>query len=706
MSDVSPYAVGPVEDFSGGLRSGPEPNRIPLGSSPEAQNAWFTDVSLVDPRRVTMGRRPGTRLLNPTTLSASKTVDGLFDYRRFSTNPVLLAVCNGQLSTWDGVDTFTAVGAAVWTAGRPARGTFFRENLFIVDGTAGRRYNGTALFAIGQIAPTAAPALAAVAGPGVTGTYEGFGVWYDPVLDHESSPSDTVTAVVFANQQRQWTKPAGAPAAEYTYWRVYARRTDTNELGFYRVATTAVGTATVTESLSDDLRRRNLGPGPNDNDAPPTTLAILQKWKGFGIGVELNSDEFVISKIGDLQSWHPRNRFTPERGSGTPITGVKPYGEELLIQKDHQTWRLVGDTIPFAIRNVHSRYGGVSQDSGVEVDGHFYDWDRVVGPYVTDLSTWTQLATGRIKALMQRLTRTPDALAKVRCVFAEEHSLVIWSIPVDGNERVRVLVPYHTDLKTFLPPMVGLEWAAMCGFTNTSTSLQGVVIGDAWGRVFELFTGDCEGVPTTVPMTTISGTLTGGSATTFTDSTATLYTTGSGLVGLPVCVISPAGTVYWRRVASNTGTVVTIDTINDNPFSPAPAAGWTYEIGGIDWYWWTPVIDIDDSFIEKALQHLYVEAKATTSDTTLTVRMRKNQSAAVDETLTFTFQQQSGLIWGTGVWGDLWGAATRRPSKKEIRKAMFAVQFGFSSHLPNERIAITCWALTADKQPARRAPAT
>jgi hypothetical protein len=67
-------------------------------------------------------------------------------------------------------------------------------------------------------------------GPGVTGTYEGVrAVWYDSTHDHESSPSALSAQVVFANQTRNWAKPAGAPGANYDKWRVYCRSVDLNE---------------------------------------------------------------------------------------------------------------------------------------------------------------------------------------------------------------------------------------------------------------------------------------------------------------------------------------------------------------------------------------------------------------------------------------------------------------------------------------------
>jgi hypothetical protein len=76
---------------------------------------------------------------------------------------------------------------------------------------------------------------------------------------------------------------------------------------------------------------------------------------------------------------------------------VKFFGSDVWIQKPHRTWRWTGDQPPFTLEPVHSSYGGVSQESGVEVDGRFYDWDRERGPYVTDGVNFAALGDGTIQ---------------------------------------------------------------------------------------------------------------------------------------------------------------------------------------------------------------------------------------------------------------------------------------------------------------------
>lgn len=702
MSEESPFSVL-CEDFSPGFQAGAEPNRLPDGATPDAKNAWFHTKGR-NPKRLTMGRRPGTRLQNPVAMAAGQKVDGLFEFRQLASDPKLLAVCAGILHQFDNIDTFTAKTAPIWASGNPVRATKFRENLFLVDGTAMRRWDGTTAHELGTDKPTTAPTLTAGAAGALTGTYEGYGVWWDSVMDHESSPSDTSSQVTLTNQQRHWAKPGGAPGVAYDFWRIYCRRVDTNELNFFLTATVPIASASVDEEISDTARR-DIGPRPNENDKPAGQFAILEQWKGFGVACRLNSDEFEVSKQGDLQSWHPKDRFPIQRGAGEPITTIKSYGEEVLIQKATQSWRLVGDRLPFNIRPVHSDYGNVSQESSVEIDNLYFGWDREKGPYATDLSNWRELSDDRLTEFMDTVTRS--ALNQIRCGHDKNNKIVFWSIPVNGSTRTRTILPYNYQLDTWLPPMTGLEWAAFTAFTNPSTGRLAVYAGDHWGRVFEMFQGGREGVPST-PATTLRGAPTAASATTLTDAGATFYTTGAGLAGLPIAVRSPAGEWQWRRIGSNTPTVITLDTVNDAPFTtvPVPGAGWLYLIGGIEWFWYTPVHDLGNPFDEKTYEHLYLEARSVRASDTLEVPVKINGGAAIQRILSFSFSDAAGGIWGVSLWGQaLWGGSVKTPKKQELKNTVWSMQFGFQNYEPDQTIILTAYGLTKDEAPRRRANA-
>lgn len=705
MGYASPNLEYRVRDFSPGFLDTPEEDTLPGGATPDARNADFDAVDYAR-RRATLKKRAGIRLQNPTAMDAAAKVDGLFEFRRTPTTaPVLIAVCNGKVKVYDNIDTFVQVGAtAPFTPGNAARATSFRNNAFIHDGAAFKRYNGTDLLDPGQIAPTSVTNMSAVApvGAGISGTFEAYDCWYDPTMDSESSPSTTTATTVLVNQARRHTKPGGAPGAQYTHWRAYVRRTDTNEANFFRAATVPVGSATFDEELSDTARRQaGAGPFTSDNDPPPGAFAILTEWNGFGIGVLINDDSFYVSKQGDLQCWNPRNRFAVKRGDGEAITAVQPFGTEILIQKGHSTHRLVGNRLPFRIEQLHSKWGNVSQEAGLEVDGLYYGWDREQGPYRTDLGArWESLVKGRIKDTLATVNRS--ALSDIRGVYSENEDLIRWAVPVIGNTRKRLILKYHVGFDCWLPPDDGMEYGSLCTFTPPGEALA-VFMGDYWGRVYKFNSSDREGVPTgasTVgPIAVTSAT-----ANTVTVTGAAFYTTGSGLAGMSVAAKSPAGVWQFRRIASNTADTITLDTTNDNTWTTTPDSTYTLIVGGIRWYHWTPWIDFGFSEIKKILQYLFIQGKATSTSHDVTINVRFDDASATGDTRTFTFPTGSlAGVWGVMVWGvGLWGTISRRMRKARIDRSPFTVQIQFLNYHPDQPITLTQYLLTADPLPGRK----
>jgi hypothetical protein len=692
-----------ANNFAAGFLDTPDTDALPTGATPEARNTWFYKVDASGASggvRALTGKRPGSALLNPTALASGEPVD-IFEFRRASGAHELLAVCDGALAKWDGATAFTAIGSG-WTSGNRARCTVFRGEAYVYDGAYMRRYDGTNLKEVGSTGPASVTNMTAVAptGGGVTGTYTAVYAWSEPAVEHYSPLSSETASLAPAAQARRHTKPGGSAPAWATHWTIFVRRTDTNELNHYHVADVAIATATYDEEVSDTARRTP-APKPSENDPPAGAWAILQEWRGWGIGVLPSTDEFYVSRRGDLQSWHPRDKFAVARGNGELITAVRKFAKRLLVMKPHSTHELVGDRVPFEIEDFDgSAYGSVSQEAGVVVDGRLYDWDRVRGPYVTDLATWRPLADGRIAETVATVNLT--ALEHIRAVHDERNNLIVWAVPTTGSARARTLLAYHYLLDAWLAPLTGLEFRSLAAFTTSGGEL-GVYTGDQWGRVHQLFTGTTDSVPSG----TTSGTVTAATTDTVTDSAAAFYTTGAGLAGLLVAVRSASsGTWQWRRIASNTATVLTLDTTNGGPWTTVPTAGDLVIVGGIEWYHWTPILDFSRPEMKKRLHYLFVGASSTTSAVELDVRMRLNSDSAQDtEGFEFPLGSLSG-VWGTSLWGVArWGARAQRILRKtSIERHVYAVQFQVANYLPGQPVELNTWGLTSDALPRILAP--
>lgn len=704
MGHREPDGTRFVTDFTPGYLDSPESDSLPLGATPDAKNAFLYNINTTS-RRAVMGKRPGCRLLNPAALVAATRVDGLFEFRRSGAASELLAICDGDLRVWDTVDDFDTI-AGPWTPGNTARMTPFRNNAFIYDGAAQQRYDGTDLFAVGLAAPTAISNMSAGAGT-LTGTYEAIYTWYNSAMDHHSSPSDATATQVLAGQGRTHTKPSSAQPAAATHWGLWVRRTDTNEVNYYHAGNVVVASGSTTETVSDVVRQRSdLAPKPSENDPPPGAFIVLEDHKGYGIGILPNSDSYYVSKIGDFESWHPRNKFPVSRAAGEDLAFAKKFGLDFIIGTGHRSWVLVGDGVPFRIESWNSRYGCVSQDAGMEIGEKWYAWDRVHGPYVSDGVNFRPLGRHRIDEILATVNK--DAVGDIRIAYSESLGLVGWAVPVTGATRRRTILWYSIDLDSWLPPHTGMEYASFSEFTDADGDT-GLYMGDYWGRVFELFSGTTDGVPTSSPTDNLrSGTVVSATSGTLVvnDSAASLYTAGNGLAGLPVAVKSPAGVWQWRRVLSNTGDTITLDTTDDAPWSQTPEAGWHVVVGGIEWWWWTPAVDFDVAHIEKKYDHFWLESRATGSAYSVDVRVRLNSDSGAVTTAPFAFSAGAlGGIWGESLWGQaLWAGAVRTLQKQEMPFQSLSVQMQVSNFEPGQDIRISRYGITADVKTGRKAP--
>lgn len=685
-----------VASFAAGFLDSPEEDTLPAGGTRDAKNCLLINISTQDGERAVLRKRNGSLLLNPTAIASGKAIDGAFSFSRETGDDELIVVCNGAAYKWDGASTFSALtGGTGFTVGNKVTFLAFKNNLFIMDGVQQLRYNGTACFPVGATAPANAIVLTVGAATGPTGTYEGYWVGYDPAIDHETSPSPFSAQVAFVNQKRVWTLPAHTLPANYTFWRVYCRRVDTNEANYFRVGTVAIGTGSLTETISD-ASRRDPGPAVNSNDPPPV-FALAEEFKGYRFGVPANSSNLYVSKIGDPESQNAKDVF-PIGGKGDtkPVRSVRKYATDCIARKPTRSYRIVGDRLPFTIEPIDSSMGGVSQKSGIEVDSWWYDWDLDRGPYRTNLAQFESIGDTRINRLLATVNK--QAAHLIECEHFKTLNLVVWSIPTGSTSRKRTLLPFNYRLGRWLPPTTGMEYSSLAAHTTTAGDY-GVYFGDEWGRVYKLWSGEIDGVPSG----DTRGIILGATSSTITCPAAAFYTTGSGLAGMTAMVVHFSGTIQWVRIASNTGTALTLDVVNGPALSPLPSLGNSYVyIGAIEWYWWTPRFTGGDPFTKKNAGWIYMQGSTTSLNTALSVDVRFDRGNGIAYTYTFRFEP-TGLVWGSGLWGEPWGeGGARKMVKRRLPRAFYDISFRFSNFFPNQPVEITAVRATADWLRRRR----
>lgn len=701
MSLFAPELTYDVQNWAPGFLDSPDASQMPKGSTPSAANCLWT--SLTPDGNCTLSKRTGAALVTPSCLSVDKRIDNLFEFSREGFASQLLAVCDGALKKWDGVNTFPLIANLGMASGSLVQFMAFRRLVLIMNGALQKCYDGLTVFGVGFAAPTAAPGLATTApiGGGVTGTYESLATWYDSTHDHESSPSAQSGGVVFAAQARRHTKPAGAPPANVDKWRVYVRRNDTNEQYFKLAAEIPIGTVTFDEEKTDSARNlasNLLAPLPNANDVPPV-FAFAEEALGYRFGVQ-KDDSFVwVSALNDPQSQHPKDKIAVAAGDGYAVTTVKPIGKDtILVQKARKSWTLTGDRMPFVPKGLDGSLGNHSQTSSVEAAGKYWAWDAERGPYVTDLATsWDSLVDGRIA----RVVSTVNVNAEIRCGHFKKGGLIIWLVATGASTRSTTMLAYNYIVKSWLPPIYGVEYAALTTFKDASGAVN-LYIGDQWGRVFQYFVGDVEGVPDG----TLTAQVTAADANSVTAADAAFYTDGDGLKGLPVGVVDAYGNWQIRTIASNTGTQINLDIANGPGWATVPDNTYQVVVGGIDWFWSSPLINWGAPMRRKQGRYVYAQARAVSaSGAGLIVRARLDDENNV-LTVSETFAIRSAGGWGSGLWGVmLWGGAARQTGRKRLTRSFYGIQFELSNRFPQQPMELTCFGVTADGKKGRWAHA-
>lgn len=125
---------------------------------------------------------------------------------------------------------------------------------------------------------------------------------------------------------------------------------------------------------------------------------------------------------------------------------------------------------------------------------------------------------------------------------------------------------------------------------------------------------------------TIEGTVDSATATTIRDDSALMwYFDGGGLanwqvlVGMRVHIEHPSGATEWRTITATTESPAPILTV-DSAWTTTPAAGTPYWIGGIDWRWRTPALDLSgDRSEEIVTDRLHVWFRNPTANVEVSV---------------------------------------------------------------------------------------
>lgn len=692
-----------LESFAGGVITTLEADAIPPTAMPRARN---TTLLSAGGERAAVGKRRGLKTRNGTAITSNPAIIGQAEYSQSGGNLFhILVTDTGRIEKLNGDDTLTNLATGLSGTTPP---DFAQANdlLFIVNGSFAKKLNGAtpSLQNFGITRP-AAPTLASPNAGAMTGTYD-FALSFinsaAGTVVHESSRSDTASTTVTSKKIKVTIPSSGTiNDSQVDFIRIHVRKTGLQS-NFYRVTSgTGINTtyqawavSGVSQDIELDLTDANLqaltlvSPSVNENEPPPSGIKYLC-WHNSRLFAADDTNVYY-SKEGFPESFHPDNVEKVNPADGQKIKGLLSVRGLLLILKETSFWGIEGDD-PQTWRKeiIDSKTGCTSHRSIVlDPEGTAYWWSRV-GP-VAWVPDGPPLAVGRE---LIAPTVGPDAinhnlLSQICASLDFPRDRIIFAVPERSPEgessstKNNVMLPYNYRLKRWESDRWDPLDVASFGVVRDSNGTPWVYIGGYFGQVFRLWDADADGVDSG----TKKGTVTSATSSTLTDSTATFNTTGAGLKGRYVYAIDSLGTIQRRRIGSNTGTVLTLDT--SLTWSITPTSSFTYVIGGIDWQADISWLLFGEPFKNKRLHFFYAQLKTTAAATKVLLDVFRNYSNSLTKTLSFTVTP-GGAIWDQSNWDEArW--ADQAAANFRLRAAIvgYAIKLRFRNVNPDEPLVL------------------
>lgn len=718
-----------ITEFSGGIQSAGPSDRIPLNASPRAVNTAFRNIGA---GVANFGLRPGLKTVNATAFSGSAAVifQKLYTYASGGTytNYLVTLSADGTLRYKEPDNTYTSALAPPANFPAPSSlcftaaanlvdSTVVANRLFLVNDAGERRsLLGQSYKAWGLTAPVTWTVAGAATGANSmpNETYDVSITSYDDTTGGESALATAVSVATGGGNRRLKVDitPTAAESAQYPYWRVYLRR-QTTQAELYQVQTlyNAAGTAIVangavpiaTTTIYIDASSATIanltttGYLTGAADPPPSGLHYLAS---YGRRLLVADESQIYWSLLDKPDSFDILDYEPiETGEGDRITGLSVFSAELLlIMTTTAVYGLFGnDPQTWTLRPIDVTIGCGSHLSIVLFDGKVAWWSPTDGPVIYDGTTVTRPGFDFLGKTAIATDIEQDRLAYISGAADFQDSRIVWTVPLNGSTaRNTRMIPYNYRVKQF----ESSDWSPMdiCSLHNgfSSDGTQRLFAGNYAGQVF-YFDGDThnDGV--------LSGTTTTVSFVPATSSVSTIAgtgfdTTGAGLIErYAVIVDSDQRPITKVRITSNTSTLLTLSVATN-----ALTTGLTYTayIGSPDMRLYTKFMDMDQTFIRKRFDRVYLQADGVGTPGDLQLGTQIN--FVDDSRPSITAIPVGGDVYDTGIWdSSVWagvGIVKRRISVLRTGQAIRIVLFHF---IPNQDIIVHTIGVLARPQSDR-----
>ena len=262
-------------------------------------------------------------------------------------------------------------------------------------------------------------------------------------------------------------------------------------------------------------------------------------------------------------NWPTKNALKgPLSNQPGGITALVTAFESIIAFTRTGVWRITGsDDFSFRCDAVYGEAGCVGSNAAVEAEGRLY-WLGFDGVY-----RWggqglpTKISAPRggdtplgIQGTIRRINHAWSAYTVA--VYSPDEKVIRWFVPLDDEVTNRYALVYDVQREVWVTDHYGVDVTAAATIPDRSGRTR-TVVGTLQGDLIELDVSNSDGAYGFEPVAAI----TSSTRTTVTCSGASFPTSGDGLKGLPVTLVDSSGNVTYNTVASNTGTVLTLQRI-------------------------------------------------------------------------------------------------------------------------------------------------
>lgn len=342
--------------------------------------------------------------------------------------------------------------------------------------------------------------------------------------------------------------------------------------------------------------------------------------KAYKLFMSEDRAQWNWSKAGEEEYFPAANSANVAENDDDEPTGLFIVGSQLFASKRRHVYRLLHDQDPATdggIFEALKHRGLVNQRSVVVIGPEAFLFDEF-GAYQFDGGSTATPIDFAINRLIQPST---EPLAdrvnwayreKFHAIWDPKRDRVLFFVCLGSDTEPKNALVYERKRQrwTIEEYRVGITSSSL---QRDSSNRLRAWVGDENGCVWALgISAGIDGAPASASGT-LRGTVTSATSTTLSDSTATFYTTGDKLIGVPVYNVT---TGEWRIISSNSGTVLTLSSA----WSVTPSVGDVYRVGAIELQLRTKWQDLGDG-VTKSFKKVRVYFQPTSTDYTVGVKV-------------------------------------------------------------------------------------